>query len=87
MDIEPKDLTKKINILIARQSVLQHLILAMFDSIPDQTLVIDEFSATTNLSNVLDMAEAKSDDFRNAFQRHRDGILEILQHAKDRAKA
>ena len=87
MENESKDLAKKLHTLMARQSVLENLLFAMFDAIPDQTLVINEFSATTSLSSIRDMAEAKSDDFRDAFQHYRDGILEILHHAKDRAKA
>lgn len=87
MNDKPEQLIKKLYSLMARQSVLENLVLAMFDAIPDQTLVINEFSATTSLSNILDKQDSKPEEFRLAFQQYRTVMLEILHHAMNRAKA
>ena len=86
MDNEPKELFKKLNMLMARQSVLESLVYAMFDSIPDQTLVINEFSATTNLTMIREKQDPMPEEFRVAYQKYREAALDILHHAKNRAK-
>lgn len=79
--MENQKIIDKINSLVASQSVLQHLALALFDAIEDKTRVIQQFSETTNETHKLSLG-SQPKAFLTAFEEHRQTILKLLVETK-----
>jgi hypothetical protein len=76
-----QEIIEKINSLVASQSILQHLTLALFDAIEDKTRVIKQFDETTAETYRL-LLGSQTKEFLSAFDEHRKAILKSLAETK-----
>ena len=79
--MENQQIIEKINSLVASQSILQHLALALFDAIEDKTRVIQQFNETTNEKHKLSLG-SQPKAFLTTFEEHRQTILKLLVETK-----
>jgi len=77
MEDKIKEIIQKINSLVASQSVLQHLVLALFDAIQDKKRVIQQFTETTNETHRLSVS-SRPKEFLSTFEEHQKTILKLL---------
>jgi predicted RNA-binding Zn ribbon-like protein len=76
-----QEMIDKINSLVASQSVLQHLALALFDAIDDKTKVIKQFDETTSETYRLH-SQVHPKSFLSTFQEYREIVPKLLVDTK-----
>lgn len=78
MEDRTQEIIEKLNKLVASQSVLEHLTLALFDAIEDKDRVIKQFTDTTKGTHALTLYSSRPESFVLAFEEHRTVLLKLL---------
>jgi predicted RNA-binding Zn ribbon-like protein len=81
MEDKTQEIIQKLNALVASQSVLQLLALALFDAIEDKTHVIQQFTETANETHRLSLS-SRPKEFLAAFEEYQRTILKLLVEPK-----
>ena len=81
MDKNEQVIHKRITMALASLTALEHLVVALFDAIPDKRRVIDQFTDTTERTNVEFLYSTMPEGFAAEFELQRKVLLAQISDA------